>query len=448
MLLTFANRNLRNPCQTFLMVLFLFLTFSLQADPPTFITLWHALDGHPAKVFEKIVADFNKHSGAYHVIAEKKGNYKEVYEKGVYTYLNEKPPHILQVYEVATLTAMLTPHIFKPVGEIMRTFHRVFEPNIYIDAVRNFYCDSQGSMLSFPWNASTGVLFYNKENFIQAGLNPDAPPQTWEELEAYLELLHSKGFGGFTTAWPYAYHLEHLCCLHNLPFATKANGFEGLSARLCFNEAPQIHHIAKLVEWQKKEVFLYAGRFNETPEELFIQGKCSFLLQGANRLSTLQKKANFSIGVSFCPHWKKFASHPYNLNIGGASFWVFAGFSKNIYRGISHFFSYLSSTEVQAQWHQETGYLPITEGAYYLTKKKGFYKDHPELEIPVLEVMSREDTPNTRGIRLGNYIQIRELITDYLEKAFSYELEPKEALDQAVLEGNKILKSYEKKRRH
>lgn len=430
-----------------LKILFLLLlaAISLQAVPMTFITLWHALDGYPARIFEKIVQDFNKQSETYHVIVEKKGSYKEVYEKGIYAYRNEKSPHILQIYEVATLTAMLTPYIFKPVGEIIRNFHKAFDPAIYIDAIRNFYSDSQGNMLSFPWNASIGVLFYNKENFIQAGLDPRVPPQTWEEFETHLEALHRKGFGGFTTSWPCAYHLEHLCCLHNLPFATKANGFEGVSARLIFNQFPQIHHVSKLVEWHKKGLFLYAGRFNQNSEQLFVEGKCSFLFQGVHRLSSLQEKANFSIGIAFVPHWKKFAPHPHTLNIGGASFWVFAGFNKNIYRGISHFFSYLSSTEVQAYWHQQTGYLPITEGAYYLTKKKGFYNDHPILEIPVLEVLSREATPSTHGIRLGNYIRIREMITDYLEKAFSYELEPKEALDQAVAEGNKLLRAYEKK---
>ncbi len=90
------------------------------------------------------------------------------------------------------------------------------------------------------------------------------------------------------------------------------------------------------------------------------------------------------------------------------------------------------------------GYLPITEAAYYLTKKKGFYEKNPAAEIAVLEVMDRKSTPYTKGIRLGNYPIIREKIIDNLEKAFAGELSAEEALDAAIAEGNQILDAFEK----
>lgn len=94
------------------------------------------------------------------------------------------------------------------------------------------------------------------------------------------------------------------------------------------------------------------------------------------------------------------------------------GFKNDEYRGIVQFFEYLSSTEIQAFWHQKTGYLPITDAAYYLTKKKGFYKENPAAEIAVLEVMQNNPTINSQGLRFGNYIVIREMIIDNIEKAF------------------------------
>jgi sn-glycerol 3-phosphate transport system substrate-binding protein len=408
------------------------------------IVLWHAFDGPLEAAFVEIVEDFNHHSGTHKVIPIRKGNYKEVVEKGLEAFEKGEQPHLLQVYEVATLTMMYTPEVFVSVDELMHKHNKKFDPDVYIDAVRNFYSTAEGKMLSFPWNASTGILFYNKDAFTKAGLDPEKPPKTWEELESYAQKCVTSGLIGFTTAWPAAYHLEHLSCWHNLPFSSLGNGFQGLGTRLIFNRAEQIFHLTKLTEWQKKGVFSYSGRFTTEPEQLFTSGKCAILLQGANRLPLLKQQAKFPIGVGFMPYWSQIVKKPYNLNIGGASFWVMSGFKESTYQGIAQFLEYLSSTSIQAYWHQKTGYLPITEAAYYLTKKKGFYQTHPAEEIAVLEVMGSAPTEHTKGVRLGNYLTIRDRIVDYLEKAFSGEISPKEALDGAVQSGNQLLETFEK----
>jgi len=256
--------------------------------------------------------------------------------------------------------------------------------------------------------------------------------------------LVNAGYKGFTTAWPAAYHLEHICSWHNLPFASEENGFLGLSSRLSFNGPYLIRHLEKLTEWQKKGIFSYQGRFTNEPEKFFTDGRSAILLQGANRYPMLKKALAQPLGVGFLPYWQDIPGAPYRLNIGGSSFWVLNGFDEDVYRGIAQFFSYLSLTEVQAYWHQQTGYLPITEAAYYLSKKKGFYQQNPAAEIAVLEVMNQKISPYTRGIRLGNYTLVRDRIIDYLEKAFFGELPPKEALDQAVQDGNALLDEFER----
>ncbi len=410
----------------------------------TDIVFWHAFEGFLGERFAEVVDDFNHQSKDYKIVLVHKGNYTETFEKGVQAFRERQPPHLLQVYEVATQTMMLMPELFVPVDELLPKYFRKFDPDVYIDAVRDFYSTAEGKMFSLPWNASTGILFYNKELFRQAGLDPAKPPKTWEELEAMGMKLVNAGYKGFTTAWPAGYHLEHICAWHNLPFATHENGFLGLSARLNFNSPTPIRHVDKLVEWQKKGIFSYQGRFTSEPEKLFTTGRCGILMQGANRYPMLKKELSQPIGVGFLPYWQDIEGAPYRLNIGGSSFWALSGFDDDIYRGIAQFFSYLSLPEVQAYWHQQTGYLPITEAAYYLSKKKGFYAENPAAEIAVLEVMNQKITPYTKGIRLGNYTLVREKIIDYLEKAFHGELSAKEALDRAVREGNALLEQFEK----
>lgn len=410
----------------------------------TEIVLWHAFEGFLAEKFTEIVDDFNHSSGIYQVKLVYKGNYKETFDRGMEACKTNEQPHILQVYEVATQTMMLKPETWVPVDDLLRTYYKKFDSAVYIDTVRDFYSTFEGKMVSLPWNASTGILFYNKTLFAKAGLDPNTPPKTWIELESMGKKLVKSGYKGFTTAWPAAYHLEHLCCWHNLPFATHDNGFGGLQARLNFCGPYQLRHLEKLVKWQKNGIFTYQGRMVDLPEKTFASGQCGILLQGANRLPTLKRLTSDEIGVGFMPYWPDICGAPYRLNIGGSSFWALAGFDEEISRGVAHFLAYLSLPEIQAYWHQTTGYLPITESAYYLTKKKGFYEKNQAAEIAVLEVMQGQTTPHTKGIRLGNYPIIREKIIDHLEKAFNGELKPKEALEKAIVEGNLLLEKFEK----
>lgn len=423
--------------------LLLLLTSSTVLFAKTEIIFWHAFEGFLYDQFAEIVTDFNHQSKSYNITLVYKGNYTETFNNGIAAFEQGNPPHILQVYEVATQTMMLKPKIFRPVDELMRFYFKKFDSDIYIDAVRDFYSTPDNKMYSLPWNASTGILFYNKKAFKQVGLDPEKPPKTWEDLETASIKLVDAGYKGFVTAWPVAYHLEHVCSWHNLPFATEDNGFGGLGARLNFNGFYQLRHISKLVDWQQSGVFSYQGRMTNQPEKFFTDGKSAILLQGANRFPMLAKSSPDPIGVGFMPYWADIPNAPYRLNIGGSSFWVISGLDEDIYRGIAHFFSYLSQAEVQAYWHQKTGYLPITEAAYYLTKKKGFYEKNPAAEIAVLEVMNQKNTPYTKGIRLGNYTLVRDKILDYLEQAFAGKLTPKEALDKAIEEGNQLLAEFE-----
>lgn len=414
--------------------------------PAREIVLWHAFDGFLEEKFSEIVEEYNAQPGHIPVRLVQKENYKIAYEEGLQAHNEGAGPHILQVYEVATLSMMLNEKAYIPIGELMQRYHHRFDPDVYIDAVCKFYSAPNGKMLSLPWNASTGVLFYNKRAFVEAGLDPESPPRTWPEVERAAIALKERGYVGFTTAWPAAYHLEHICCWHDLPFASHQNGFQGLGARLKLHESAAVFHVSKVAEWSRKGLFSYSGRYTAEPERRFANGECAILLQGGNRLPLLQRKCDFEIGVGFIPYWPHLVDRPANLSIGGASLWVMSGYSDEEYQAIVDFFHYLSSTEVQAHWHQSTGYLPITEAAYYLTKKKGFYNDHRAAEITVLEVLVNRPTPYSYGVRLGNYIQIRDILVDHLEKAFAGEETAEDALQNAAKEGNAILEEFQKER--
>ena len=144
------------------------------------------------------------------------------------------------------------------------------------------------------------------------------------------------------------------------------------------------------------------------------------------------------------PYWPDVDGAPQNTIIGGDSLWVMAGHSPEEYKGVAKFFTYLSSPEVQAKWHQLTGYLPITLAAYELTKQQGFYEQNPGTETALLQMTLNKPTENSRGLRFGNFVQMRDVMDNEFEAAFSGQKTAQQAMDDAVKQGNDLLRKFEK----
>jgi sn-glycerol 3-phosphate transport system substrate-binding protein len=144
------------------------------------------------------------------------------------------------------------------------------------------------------------------------------------------------------------------------------------------------------------------------------------------------------------PYYPDVAGAPQNSIIGGASLWVMGGKKPEEYKGVAKFFAFLSDTNRQAKLHQESGYLPITKAAYEKTKADGFYEKNPIPQTPLKELTNKEPTENSRGLRFGNMVQMRDLWAEEIEAALAGQKTAKEALDAAVARGNAMLRTFEK----
>jgi sn-glycerol 3-phosphate transport system substrate-binding protein len=157
----------------------------------------------------------------------------------------------------------------------------------------------------------------------------------------------------------------------------------------------------------------------------------------------IMRNGKFASGISTLPYYPDVEGAPQNTVIGGASLWVMSGKKPAEYKGVAAFFDYLSRPDIQAKNHQMTGYLPITGAAFEMTEKSGFYKQNPGADVSVNQ-MIRKTTDKSRGIRLGNFLQVRAVIDEELEQVWSGKKAPKEALDTAVKRGNEQLERFEK----
>jgi sn-glycerol 3-phosphate transport system substrate-binding protein len=410
----------------------------------TEIMWWHAMSGELGKQLEKLAADFNASQPDYRIVPTYKGNYTETVTAAIFAFRSRSQPAIVQVNEIATATMMAAKGATYPVFDLMRDQSVPFSPEAYLPAVAGYYSDVAGNMLSFPFNVSTPILYYNKSLFRSAGLDPETPPKTWSEVGAAARRLRAGGVPcGVTTSWPSWILVENYSAFHNLPLASRANGFGGLDAELTFNNPELVRHISVLAEWQSTKVFDYSGR-GQSAEPRFQKGECGIFIGSSGTRADIRANSKFEVGYGMIPYRSELAGAPQNSIIGGATLWVLRDRPREEYAGVAKFFAYLSKPEVQAAWHQNTGYLPITRGAYDLTRAQGFYDRNPGAAIGIEQLMLKPPTENSRGIRLGSFVLIRDVIDDELEHVFVGKRPAQTALDQAVDRGNRLLRQFER----
>jgi len=420
------------------------VAFAASAQAVTEIQFWHAMTGANNDRINDFAKKFNESQTEYKVNAVFKGSYPEAMAAAIAAYRAGSAPAILQVFEVGTATMMSAKGAIKPVHQVMADAGEKFDPKIYIPAVAGYYTNTKGQMLSFPFNSSTTVFYYNQDAFVKAGLDPNRAPATWPEVMAAAAKIKASGAStcSFTTGWQSWVQLESFSAWHNTAFATKENGFGGSDPKLLFNGPLQVKHIGNLQDWAKKGYFTYAGRKNE-PEAKFYSGDCAMLTSSSAAYGTIKQNAKFKFAVAPLPYYADVVGAPQNTIIGGASLWVMGGKSKEEYKAVAKFFKFLSDPERQATWHQTTGYLPITLEAYELTKKSGFYEKNPGTDVSVKQMIVKT-TDKSRGVRLGNFVQIRDIIDEELEGVWAGKKTAKEGLDAAVARGDEQIAKFAK----
>ncbi|MFP1756939.1 sn-glycerol-3-phosphate ABC transporter substrate-binding protein UgpB [Lonsdalea quercina] len=423
------------------------MTLTSQAQAVTDIPFWHAMEGELGKTVNSLADRFNHDQNDVRIVPVYKGNYEQTLAAGIAAYRSGNAPAILQVYEVGTATMMASKAI-KPVYEVFRQSGVPFDESVFVPTVSGYYTDAKsGHLLSQPFNSSTPVLYYNKDAFNKAGLDPEQPPKTWQQMAEYTGKLRAAGMKcGYSSGWQGWIQLENFSAWHGLPFASQNNGFDGADAVLEFNKPAQVKHIALLEAMHKKGNFTYYGRKDESTEK-FYNGDCAMITASSGSLAGIRQYAKFNFGVGMMPYDADVKDAPQNAIIGGASLWVMNGKDSATYHGVAQFMQFLAKPEVAAEWHQKTGYLPITSAAYDLTRQQGFYERNPGADIATRQMLNKPPLPFTKGLRLGNMLQIRTIVDEELESVWTGKKTPQQALDAAVQRGNMQLRRFEQSTR-
>ena len=427
--------------------LLFFTLFEITAiAKPIEIHWWHSMRSARGVVADTMIKAFNDSQSKYKVIGSFKGNYDEALNAGIAAYRARKQPHLLQVFEVGTQTMMLSGAIY-PVHKLMKDTNTKIDWSGYLQAVLSYYMDANGDLASMPFNSSTPVMYYNVDLFKKAGIPMLSKDKsvTWDEMgEITGKLVRSGVKGGMVTAWQSWTQIENYSAIHNIPFASKANGYEGLDTKLVINNPMVINHITRLKSWMKDKRFFYGGQKYQGPKAEFIAQNAGIYIDSISGIVKLKKAVkNFKWDVAPLPV-EFFMEEPQNSIIGGASLWVFNRHKKSEYKGVAAFLKFLATNEMQEYWHKQTGYFPITLNAYKSLTSQGYYAANPFQEVGIKQLNRRLPTKISRGLRLGYFVQIRNIINEELELVWNDTKSPKAALDNAAARSNVKLRSFEK----
>jgi sn-glycerol 3-phosphate transport system substrate-binding protein len=406
----------------------------------TEIQFWHAMTAVLGERVNDIANKFNASQSEYVVKAVHKGSYPETLNAAIAAYRAKQPPHIVQVFEVGTQT-MLSSGAVYPVYQLMKDHGVALDWNDVISAVRGYYSTTGGNLYSMPFNSSTPILYYNKDLFRKAGL-PDKPPATWDAVESMAKKLKAAGVKcPFSSAWPSWVLVENMHAYHDQSFADNRNGFDGLATTLKINGPFGVKMMEQLSRGAKEGWFTYGGRLNKA-EALMTAGECGIFTTSSAYIGNLTRasEGKFTWGTGPLPRLAGFPQG--NSIIGGATLWVMRGGKPEEYKGVAQFFKYLASTENQAWWAGVTGYLPLTNSAAKALEASGHYVKNPNQKTAIVQMNAGKTTPNSQGIRLGNFNSVRDTIEEQMENIFSESKTPKQGLDDAVAKGNDILKEF------
>ncbi len=404
----------------------------------TEITFWHAMGGQLGETVNQIANDFNASQEQYKITPVYKGAYTETLTAGIAAFRAGEAPNILQVFDAGAATIMNAPGVAKPVQDVLVESGYSFSAQNYLAGVRNFYADNDGKMVGMPFNSSTPVLYYNRDILTKVGVEV---PQTYEELESVSAKLKQAGYASFSQSHTPWIMFENFKSRHNLSLADENNGYSGQPSQIMFNTKDMRMHVEKLKEWSDKGYYKYYGSDWDANQTPFERQEVAMWMGSSGSFGGLRNRVDFKLGTSYLPYWESISKQGTHTFIGGAALFALSGHDKSQDKAVAAFFAHLTKPETQMYWHKTTGYVPVTNAAYKLTKESGYYKEAPDAEVGVLQ-LSLADGEWTKGYRLGFYPQIREVMHREFDNIFAGRSSVENSLEKVDLESKQLLKRF------
>ncbi len=419
-----------------LCIMMVFMAVSTFAADPIKIQFWHAMSARRMKAMDVVLEGFHKAHPEIKVEPQFTGSYAETLSKAIAAVRAGEAPHIVQVWEVGTQT-MLDSGAIVPLFELEKPGE--LDWNNVIGPILDYYVVN-GKLYSMPFNSSTSMLYYNKDIFEKAGLDPNVPPKTFDDVLEMGKKIIESGAAPHVISFGYpSWQFEQAHTKQAQFFANNENGRKARATEVFFNKEFGVKVLEKWTEWAKAGVFTYGGTEYKA-NDAFLAGQIAMLQQSTSSAGSITNAAKFKVGTGFLPIMEGYSKG--SSVIGGATLWTMKGHSKEEYDAVWEFYKWIARPEVAVQWHKDTGYFPSSTLSVKMLEDEGWFKENPNFFTAFDQILSGERVPAAQGVLLGNFTEIRQHIIVAIEKATSGLMSPKDALDEAAKEANRILAEY------
>lgn len=412
------------------------MTMAFDASAATEIRVWHALTPHNAKVFEGLVKDFNRSQKETKVQLKAFKSTAEIESAIKAAKSRDDKPHLAQLEENRAPDGGARSFV-QPLHALLAT-HPIKNAKWFVSGSNAFAHDSKGRLVAFPFMAEVPVMYYNIDAFKKANL-PPKPERSWSGLQDQLVTLANNGSRScpLTSDQPVSINLENLAAVNKQPYTSEGNGLKGRGTPAFLFDVMYVRHLSMMISWVRSELMV-KPEFNEKAAQRFAQGECAVLLSVSGNLGEFRSASKLNFGVTGLPYYPEITKEPGNPFLSGSALWVIAGQSKEADNGSAAFLSFLAQPKQAAQWHQETGYLPVTQQAFQETGDS-YYKKLNEWST-LLAAHSGAADDAARGFRVKNYPEIRDMFHQQITHALAGNQPAMTTLKSASAEAGKIMK--------
>jgi sn-glycerol 3-phosphate transport system substrate-binding protein len=391
-----------------------------------------AVGGPVTKIIDQMAADFEKENPGIKVKPIYAGTYQESIVKALTAHKSGKPPHLAVLLSTDMFT-LIDEDAIVPVDDLAGADGKAWLGGFYEAFMMN--SRTGGKTWGVPFQRSTIVLYWNKELFKEAGLDPEKGPQSWDEMVAFAKKLTKTDASGNVAQWGvkipssgFPYWLFQGLTTPNGAILMNEAGNE------TFYDKPEVVEALQYwVDLSAKHKVMPGGviEWGTTPKD-FFEKKAAMIWTTTGNLTNIRANAGFPFGVAMLPEKKRRGSPT-----GGGNFYVFKNTSPEEKAASMKFIKWATSPQRAAQWSIATGYVAVSPAAWDTPEMKKYVQEVPQalvardqLEFSVAELSTHENQRVTKALNDG------------LQAALTGAKQPEQAMKDSQREADRILRAY------
>ncbi len=399
------------------------------ANAKTDLTMYYpvAVGGPITKVVDGIIADFEKKNPDIDVNAIYAGNYNDARVKALAALKSGKPAQLsvmfsIDIHELMNLDAIV------PFDDVVSTEQEKKWLNSFYPALME-NGKAKGKTWGIPFQRSTIVMYYNKEMFRAAGLDPEKPPKTWEEYVSMgKKITNADQWGAMIPSTGYPYWM--------FGALTKQNGQKLMNSegnKTNFNDPAVVEALTFWKSLGSEHKIMPEGMIEwGTLRQNFLEQKTAMMWHSTGNLSAVKKNAKFDFGVAMLPGNKELGSPT-----GGGNFYLFKKSTDDERAAALKLVKFMTAPEQAAKWSIATGYMGVSPSAYDTKALKEYVVAFPPAAVArdQLKYATAEFSTHQAG-------RVRKILDDAIQATLSGQKSAQDALDSAQKQADRILSRY------